>query len=127
MAVAGDNYIVEVLRPHTEWGTFRNETNREFIEGESYVKIPAEYARRYNIVRGNCYLAHFENGYPSIEIKAAGNGPCENGVQYAKQFEGIGSGACKAFTPWYKSCNIQPGDYVEVKFLSSTDIIFSKR
>ena len=126
MEIFENGYIVDVLDPHRDWGLYRNETNRDFIEGESYVKIPSECARRFNIVRGNQYTAFFENGHPSMQIKAAGNGPVRNGVQYAKQFEGIGRGACKAFTPWYDSCDIQSGDYIEVRFLSSSEILFTK-
>ena len=106
MASAGDYYIVEVKPSHIDWGEFRNPTNREPIEGESYVKIPSDFARHYSTVRGSQYIAHFTNGSSSIQIKASGNGPVQDGVQYAKQFEGIGYGACKAFTPWYQSCGI---------------------
>ena len=66
------------------------------------------------------------NGVPSMQIKAAGNGPCENGIQYAKQFEGIGPGACKAFTEWYEVCNVKVGDWIRVEFLSSNEILFTK-
>ena len=59
-----------------------------------------------------------------MQIKASGNGPYENGIQYAKQFEGIGVGACKAFTPWYQSCDVRVGDTVTVEFISPTEIVF---
>ena len=124
MASAGDSYIVEVKPSHIAWGTYRNPTNRDFIEGESYVKIPSEYAKAFGIKRGDVFVAHFSNGYPPMEIKASGNGPYEKGIQYAKQFEGVGSGACKAFTPWYQKCNVAVGDKVQVEFLSSTEIRF---
>ena len=62
---------------------------------------------------------------PPLPIKAAGNGPVQDGVQYAKQFEGVGRGACKAFTPWYQSGGVQVGDRVEVEFLSPTDVQFT--
>lgn len=126
MPKAGDRYVVEVKPSHVDWGEYRNPTNRNPVEGESYVKIPAEYARKYNIKRGDIFIAYFSNGYPSIQIKASGNGPCEGEIQYAKQFEGIGKGACKALTPWYESCGIEVGDCIEVKFLSSNEVVFSK-
>lgn len=126
MPLAGDKYIVEVKPSHIDWGEYRNPTNREPIEGESYVKIPSQYARQYGITRGSIYVGHFANGNSNIQVKASGNGPYENGVQYAKQFEGVGIGACKAFTPWYQNCGIVVGDRIEVKFLSSTDILFTK-
>lgn len=126
MPSAGDRYIVEVKPSHIDWGRYRNPTNREPIEGESYVKIPSEYARKYGIRRGNLFTAHFSNGYPPMKIKASGNGPYENGVQYAKQFEGIGTGACKAFTPWYQSCSVVAGDQIVVEFISTDEIVFSK-
>ena len=124
MPVAGDKYIVIVKQAHIDWGRYRNPTNRAPISGESYVKIPSRYARLYNIRRGDTFTAHFKNGYPDISIKASGNGPNDNGVQYAKQFEGMGEGACKAFTPWYKSCNVKVGDRVLVEFLSAKDVVF---
>lgn len=126
MPSAGDSYVVQVKPSHIDWGEYRNPTNREPINGESYVKIPSEYARRYRIVRGTFYTAHFVNGNPDMRIKASGNGPLENGVQLAKQFEGVGHGACKAFTPWYQSSGIGVGDWIKVEFLSPTDILFSK-
>ena len=125
MPQTGDKYVVEIKPSHIDWGEFRNPTNRNFIEGESYVKIPSNAARQFGLVRGSTYTAHFANDHDSIQIKAAGNGPFENGVQYAKQFEGIGIGACKAFTPWYVSCNAQIGDKVQVEFITPTDVKFT--
>lgn len=126
MPLAGDYYIVEVKPSHIAWGTYRNPTNREPIPDESYVKIPAQYARQYGIKRGDIFTAQFANGYPSMKIKASGNGPYENGIQYAKQFEGIGAGACKAFTPWYRSCSMLTGDRIQVEFLSENEVMFTK-
>lgn len=126
MPSSGDKYIVIVKPSHIAWGTYRNPTNRDPIEGESYVKIPSQYARSYSIKRGDLFTAHFANGYPSMQIKASGNGPYENGIQYAKQFEGVGVGACKAFTPWYQLCGIEVGDSVSVEFISPTDVVFAK-
>ena len=126
MPSTGDKYVVEVKPSHIDWGKYRNPTNREPIEGESYVKIPSRYAREYGIKRGDLFIAHFANGYSSIQIKASGNGPYENGVQYAKQFEGIGVGACKAFTPWYLSCDVAVGDWIMVEFISPNEIVFTK-
>ena len=126
MPVAGDRYIVEVKPSHIDWGKYRNPTNREPVDGESYVKIPSEYAKKFKIKRGDRFFAHFSNGYPSMEIKASGNGPYEAGIQYAKQFEGVGAGACKAFTPWYQLCNARVGDVTSVEFISSTEILFTK-
>jgi len=124
MPSAGDRYIVTVKPSHIDWGEYRNPTNREPIKGESYVKIPSRYARMYNIRRGDKFIAHFTNGCPSMRIKASGNGPYVNGIQYAKQFEGVGVGACKAFTQWYQSCKVSVGDKVSVEFISSTEIVF---
>lgn len=126
MPSAGDKYVVEVKPSHINWGEYRNPTNRNPIAGESYVKIPARYAREYNIKQGDIFIAYFSNGYPPMQIKASGSGPYENGVQYAKQFEGIGKGACKAFTPWYESCETLVGDYIEVEFLSGNEVKFRK-
>lgn len=126
MAKKGDYYIVEVLQSHISWGTYRNPTNRKLIDGESYVKIPAKYARDYGIVRNMEYIAYFDNDFGPIRIQASGNGPFEDGIQFAKQFEGIGFGACKAFTPWYVSSDIKVGDKIKVLFLSDNEILFIK-
>lgn len=124
MPSAGDRYVVTVKPSHIDWGEYRNPTNREPIKGESYVKIPSRYARMYNIRRGDIFTARFTNGCPCMKIKASGNGPFENEIQYAKQFEGVGAGACKAFTPWYQSCNVSVGDRVSVEFISATEVEF---
>jgi len=124
MPAAGDKYIVEVESSHIDWGEYRNATKYKPIKGESYVKIPSKYAKLYDIRCGDMFVAHFKNNCPSIQIKASGNGPCENGIQYAKQFEGVGVRASRAFTPWYKSCDVTVGDQVAVTFLTSTDIVF---
>jgi len=76
-------YTVTVLEPHLDWGEDRNPTNRIPIPGESYVKIPSAEARRLDIRRGDRFLAYFENGMGPMEIKAAGNGPCDGNIQYA--------------------------------------------
>jgi len=70
------------------------------------------------------FVAHFKNNCPSIQIKASENGPCENGIQYAKRFEGVGVRARRAFTPWYQSCDVAVGDQIVVTFMSSTDVVF---
>ncbi len=126
MPVTRNGYTVEVRPSHIDWGEYRNPTNRDFIQGESYVKIPSAAARQFGIIRGNEYIAHFANSTDSFRIKAAGNGPEENGIQYAKQFEGIGPGACKVFTPWYRTEGIVVGDEISVEFVSNTDVLFSK-
>lgn len=124
MPNAGDSYVVTIQPSHIDWGDeYRNPTNRAVVPGESYVAIPVEYARRYDIFRGTQYNATFTNGSAPIRIKAAGNGTSD-GV-YAKQFEGIGRGACKAFTPWYVSCGARIGDQVLVEFTSPTDVQFT--
>lgn len=124
MPNAGDRYIVEIQPSHIDWGDApRNPTNRAIVYGESYVAIPVRYARAYDIRRGTQYNATFTNGSAPIRIKAAGNGT-DDGV-YAKQFEGIGLGACKAFTPWYRSCGAQVGDKVLVEFTSPSDVQFT--
>lgn len=126
MPQAGDSYEVFIRPSHLDWGMYRNPTNRDFTPGESYIKIPARYARMYDLQRGTQYTAHFANGYPNMLVQAAGNGPYENGIQYSKQFHGVGRGACRALTPWYVACNAAVGDIVRVEFLSPTDVLFTK-
>ena len=124
MPKSGDSYIVTIHPSHVDWGDkSRNPTNRSKIKDETYVAIPVEYARKYDLFRGSTYNASFTNGSPSISIKSAGNGTSDG--EYGKQFEGIGLGACKAFTPWYTSCGAQVGDRVLVEFTSSTDVQFT--
>lgn len=124
MPKAGDSFKVVIQPSHIDWGDEpRNPTNRPIIQGESYVAIPVRYARLYDIFRGTTYNATFTNGSPSITIKAAGNGTPDG--KYGKQFEGVGSGACKAFTPWYHSCGATIGDTVLVQFTSPKDVQFS--
>ena len=125
MAVEG-SFIVTVKEPHIDWGMYRNPTNRAPIPGESYVKIPSSDARRLDIRRGEVFTAYFNGICRPMRIKASGNGPCDGDIQYAKQFEGIGSGACKAFTPWYIKCDITVGDRILVEIVSPEEIIFSK-
>lgn len=125
MAKVG-KYEVIVKEAHIDWGEYRNPTNRNFISGESYVKIPSKDARRLNIKRGDIFTAYFQNGYPSMRVKASGNGPYDGEIQFAKQFEGIGKGACKAFTPWYHSCDIRVGDRILVEIISRNEVVFSK-
>lgn len=125
MLLKSGGYSIRVKPSYIDWGEFRNPTNRVPIPDESYVHIPADKAREYGIERGDVFWASFTNGFPSMRIKAAGNGPYVNGTQYAKQFEGIGCGACKAFTPWYQSCNVEIGDCVEVKFEMPDRVTFS--
>ncbi len=120
------SYRVEVKDSHIDWGEYRNPTNRNPIPGESYVKIPSSAARRLDIRRGDVFTALFTNGNAPFQIKASGNGPYENGIQYAKQFEGIGPGACRAFTPWYQANNTSVGDEVLVEIISPNEIRFSK-
>ena len=124
MPKAGDSYIVTIQPSHIDWGDKnRNPTNRAPISGESYVAIPVRYAREYGIYRGDTYNATFANGADPIRIKAAGNGTADG--TYPKQFEGIGQGACKAFTPWYISCQAEVGDRVKVEFTSPDDVVFT--
>ena len=49
MAQAGDTYQVKLKETHLNWGTYRNPTNREPVEGEAYIKIPRRYAVQYSI------------------------------------------------------------------------------
>ena len=80
----------------------------------------------YDLKRGDLFTAHFSNGFHSMVVRAAGNGPFESGIQYAKQFHGVGRGACKALTPWYAFCKAKVGDTIRVEFLSPTDVLFTK-
>lgn len=119
-----ESYKTEIKQAHISWGTHRKTFSRTRISGESYVHIPVEAALKFDIVRGREYIAYFSDGRRSFKIKAAGNGKLLNGTQYAKQFEGIGAGACKAFTPWYEENGAEVGDFVKVTFKSDDELLF---
>ena len=133
MAQQGDSYIVTVQRAHLEWGEHRYTNSRGIIYGEGYIQIPAQYARRYNLLNQNgtngtdvpgfnlfnCYSA---DGLFSGVLRAQG---CyEAGDIYAKQF--AGNKNLKAVGDWYYACGMQVGDHVKVTWINSTDLCIEK-
>lgn len=116
----GDFYTVSIKQSHLDWGGHRYTDTREKIEGEAYVKIPKEYAIRYDIMLGNCYIATFSDGFESFPIRAAGNSSA--GDPYAKQFQGDGD--LKAFGRWYTHVKAEIGDDICVTFLDQNTVNF---
>lgn len=119
MAVAGDSYTVVLKEAHLNWGTRRYTYSRERILGEAYIPIPASIARNFNILKGSVFNARSIDGYFNHQLKAAGCS--KKGDIHAKQFQG--NGDLKVLGTWlHNICNARPGDSVEVRWITSTDV-----
>ena len=128
MPRAGDYFIVELKRSHIDWGNHRYTDTRDPIDGEGYIPIPVNYARRFGIYNSNhsntglgynLFNCISSDGYFEGVLKAAGSK--EAGDIYAKQFEG--SGDLKALGRWFSEYGARVGDQVKVQWVSPTDII----
>lgn len=53
MANAGDGFEVVLSQSHVAWGTYRFTNSREPINGEGYIPIPLNNARRLGLFNGN--------------------------------------------------------------------------
>jgi hypothetical protein len=120
MATAGQSFTVEIKPSHIGWGTYRHTATRDPIYGEGYIKIPSEYAHRYDIFNDNHptanprYHCHALNGSFAGVLLAQG---CNTaGDVYAKQF--AEEGDLKGIGNWYRSVHAQVGGHVEVVFTS---------
>lgn len=126
MPRTGNSFIVELKRPHLEWGSHRHTYTRPgLIYGEGYIQIPSKYAYAYEIYNSNNphnANTHYDctsyDGYYSGTLLAQGN---QNDPIYAKQFSGLDD--LKAIGSWYYHVNANVGDFVKVVFTSPTDII----
>lgn len=129
MAQRGDNFIVTVQKAHLEWGEHRYTNSRGIVYGEGYIKIPADVARRYNLLNQNgtngkdvlgenLFYCKSADGAFSGVLRAQG---CqEAGDIYAKQFAGDKN--LKAIGDWYYSQGVTVGDRVKVTWTSETEL-----
>ena len=126
MPQRGDSYQVKLKETHLNWGTYRNPTNRDPVEGEGYIKIPREYAIRYSIynspegVGSNLFTVSSRDGFLHNEVlRAQGNSGA--GDTYTKQF--AIDKDLRRIGAWYRSQNAQVGDIVQVTWQSPTEIL----
>lgn len=127
MPVAGDSFTVEILKAHIKWGELppRKSPTRQQREGESYIKIPAKYAKKFNIFNENktdanaLYSVTCVNG-DQIKGNLLAQGCAKAGKIYAKQFSVQDD--LKAMGDWYRSVGAQVGGHVKVTFTSSSSL-----
>lgn len=128
MPKAGDFYIVELKNAHLKWGEYhpsRHSPTRGTVYGEGYIKIPASKAYSFGIYNSNnpfgantlYHCTSFDGHYEGV-LLAQGN---QADYNYAKQFSE--SGNLKGIGDWYYLVDADEGDFVKVKFISSSDII----
>ena len=129
MPKAGDSYRVKLLDAHFKWGVHRNTNTRDRISGEGYIKIPKEYARKFDIFNSNhanannLYTCSSSDGFLNkVTLKACGSSSA--GDEYAKQFEG--NGDLKLLGTWFHHIAAKVGDEIEVVWSSSTALIITK-
>jgi len=123
MPKKNDTYTVKLKESHLKnWGTHRNKNTREKIDNESYIPIPKDQAKEYNILNSNqskentIYTAKFKN--TNIEVKVLASGSNKAGDIYAKQFHGKGN--LKALTPGYEAIGAKVGDEITITFIDET-------
>lgn len=133
MANTGDSYVITLKQSHLGWGTYRYTNTRGPVSGERYIPIPAQYARRYNIVNSNAtggrdilgqniFNCTSSDGFFTGQLKAQGNNAA--GGNYAKQFSV--NNDLKALGTWFVHINAQVGDRIRVTWVSPTDITIEK-
>ena len=128
MANAGDSLITILKQAHLEWGSHRHTSSRGIIYGEGYLKIPAEKAYEFDITNNNSALRSAEYDFSTSDgfiingkLLAAGN---QHKTEFAKQLEGLGN--LKLLGNWFNQINAQVGDQIEIRFISSTEILLTK-
>lgn len=124
MPKVGDTFVVALKPSHLGWGTYRYTDTRNPIYGEGYIKIPRNYAERFDIYNDNHptanprYYCTAINGIYSGILLAQG---CSRaGDIYAKQFAEEGN--LKGIGNWYRSVGAQVGGRVKVTFISSDSL-----
>ena len=133
MANAGDSYKVKLRKAHLGWGTYRATESRTKREGEAYIQIPIEYARKYNLFNSNgtngqdvlgvnLFRCTSADGLFSGVLRAQGNSKADS--KYAKQFSVDKN--LRAVGDWYKKIGAQVGDTIKVSWTSDVDIVIEK-
>lgn len=130
MAQVGDSYIVEIKKPHLEWGSYRHTESRDIIYGEGYIQIPAQVSYSFKLFNSNnpntglgynlFNCTSLDGKFQGILKSAGSQGPEEKRV-FAKQFQG--NGDLQAIGSWYQACGAEVGDEVKVTWTSPTDIV----
>lgn len=128
MPQVGDSFKITLKKAHLEWGSYRHTNSRGIVYGEGYLKIPAKYARKFNITNSNSsnnnvYICNSGDGFLN-ETTVIASGSIRRGEIYAKQFQG--SGDLKLLGGWYRHINAQIGDQVKIEFTSPTEILITK-
>lgn len=124
MPKAGDTFTVIIKPSHLGWGTYRYTNTRDPIYGEGYIKIPRQYAKRFDIFNDNHPTANPR--YDCIAINGCfsgvllAQGCSQAGDIYAKQF--AESGNLKGLGNWYRSVGAQVGGKVRVTFTSANSL-----
>ena len=129
MPKAGDSYIVTLRENHLAWGTYRYTDSRTPRRGEAYLPIPMPDAHRFNIYNSNftggrdvlgenIFRCTSHDGFLNTEMKAQGS--VREGNVYAKQFSVKGD--LTAIGAWYRHVNAQPGDQIEVRWISDVEM-----
>lgn len=131
MPSAGDSYTVTLSNTHLEWGIHRYTNSRDAIYGEGYIPIPSSFAEEKGVYNSNFksiglgfneYRAKSSDGFFNGILKSTGNN--KKGSIYAKNLHG--SGDLKALGGWFEHVNMQPGDEVEVTWITEQELILKK-
>ena len=133
MAKAGDSYKVKLRNAHLGWGTYRETESRAKREGEAYIQIPANYARKYNLQNSNgtdgkdvlgvnLFRCKSADGLFSGVLRAQGSSKADSIV--AKQFSVDKD--LRALGDWYRQIGAQAGDTIRVTWTSESDIVVEK-
>lgn len=124
MPRAGDTFTVTLKPSHLGWGTYRYTNTRDPIYGEGYIKIPRQYAERFDIFNDNHPTANPRYRCVAVNGDYSGillaQGCSYAGDVYAKQFAEEGN--LKGIGNWYRSVGAQVGGEVRVTFTSPNSL-----
>lgn len=129
MPNTGNSFIVPLTQAQVEWGTFRNPTNRNPIQGEGYIAIPRRWAKAYGIFNSNNgqtglgyneFVANSSDGFIVNEILLA-QGDVKAGDPYAKNF--AIKGDLKRLGAWFGYVGATTSNSVKVTFTSPTKVL----
>lgn len=128
MACEGDRYTVMLSETHLMWGAYRYTSSRDRIYGEGYIGIPLREDRRIGMYNSNNrqigigfneFRFITSDGFTTDILKSSG---CSQAGDYYDKNLHV-SGDLKGLGQWFAHVNAIPGDYVEVRIISPTDII----
>jgi hypothetical protein len=128
MPRAGDRFITHTYQKWGQYDPKRISHSRNEIPNETYLVVPADIARQFDIYMSNMaganteYDAYDQNKRFICTLKAQGNS--KGGQIYAKNISG--SGNLKALSEWINSYDITDNDRIEIVFLSSTELMLIK-